>query len=263
MAQELAQYQFQLDQVDEALLKTPDNEELTKLREDLTQLITLYSSLVQQEQAATASVPAPGQGSKKKKVERKFEIGQTVSAKYAANGKFYEGVIEALPEGTPDGTYSIIFKGYTTKESVERGDVRELAPAAPAPVAASTAVFDPPTVGVDKRRQAAVGAPVTAATIAASDPSATKKKKKHKPKDAGPTKREKEQVEKQNAWLSFAKGGDKKRKASSSSSKLPAMKKPSMFATPDDPTAKVGVIKKSMTMTQFHERGKHIFQHDA
>ncbi|TPX55805.1 hypothetical protein PhCBS80983_g05016 [Powellomyces hirtus] len=246
MAQELAQYQFQLDQVDEALSKDPGNEELEKLRGDLTELITLYSSLVQEQEATAAATET-----KKKRsapdAGRKWEVGQTVSAKYSGNGRFYEGVIEALPEGTPDGMYHIVFAGYTTKESVKPGDVREISAAPVQPSA-------------NKKR--AIEAPVTAATIAATNPDANKKKKKFKPKDGAPSKRDKEQIQKQQAWLSFATGGDKKRKSSASAVK-PPMKKPSMFATPDDPMAKVGVIGSGKPMTQFQQRGKHIFQPDA
>lgn len=44
-AEELASYQFQLEQVEDALSKDPDSQELKKLQSDLKDLISLYSQL--------------------------------------------------------------------------------------------------------------------------------------------------------------------------------------------------------------------------
>ncbi|KAJ3267501.1 hypothetical protein HK104_005818, partial [Borealophlyctis nickersoniae] len=80
------------------------------------------------------------------------------------------------------------------------------------------------------------------------------KKKKKNFNKTGSSKKESEQAEKQKAWLSFATGkGSKKAPA-------PLLKKSSIFSTPDDPNAKVGVVGSGKPMTQFHQRGKHIFQ---
>ncbi|KAJ3175956.1 hypothetical protein HDU87_005620 [Geranomyces variabilis] len=250
MAQELAQYQFQLDQVDEALAKDPENDVLAKLRGDLTELITLYTSVVQDQQVAAAAASSKKKQSAASAPEpKKWKVGDTVSAKYGPNGKFYEGVVAALPEQTPEGRYSIVFAGYSTPESVDPADVRD--PSAQ-PTNTSSAA------GHNKKRP--IEAPVTAATMAAGGNPDGKKKKKFKPKEAGgPSKRDKEHVQKQEAWLSFAAGsGSKKRKTAGVTAK-PLLKKPSMFATPEDPTARVGVIGSGKPMTQFQQRGKHVF----
>lgn len=55
--EELASYQFQLGQVNEALEKDPENEELLKLSGDLKELITLYQTLVAQEEPKVAPNP--------------------------------------------------------------------------------------------------------------------------------------------------------------------------------------------------------------
>ncbi|KAJ3049806.1 hypothetical protein HK097_009208, partial [Rhizophlyctis rosea] len=75
-----------------------------------------------------------------------------------------------------------------------------------------------------------------------------------------------EQVQKQQAWLAFATGkstGKTKTKAAASPATpapLLAKKKASIFATPDDPNAKVGVVGSGKPMTQFVQRGKHVYR---
>ncbi|CAG8473457.1 7513_t:CDS:1, partial [Cetraspora pellucida] len=48
-ADELAQYQYQLDQVNLALKNDPENLELLKLKTDLTELISLTTTIIDQE----------------------------------------------------------------------------------------------------------------------------------------------------------------------------------------------------------------------
>ncbi|KAJ3146999.1 hypothetical protein HDU86_008145 [Geranomyces michiganensis] len=250
MAQELAQYQFQLDQVDEALVKDPDNEVLAKLRADLTELITLYTGVVQEQQVAAAAASSKKKQSAAAAPEpKKWKVGDTVSAKYGPNGKFYEAVVAALPEQTPEGRYSVVFAGYSSPESVDAADIRDL----------SAQPTNAPSAGAQNKKRP-IEAPVTAATMAAGGNTDGKKKKKFKPKEAGASsKRDKEHVQKQEAWLSFAAGaGTKKRKTAGVATK-PVLKKASMFATPEDPTARVGVIGSGKPMTQFQQRGKHVF----
>ena len=50
---DLATYQFQLGQVQEALDKDPENSDLLKLKSDLLELVNLYTGLVSQETAKT------------------------------------------------------------------------------------------------------------------------------------------------------------------------------------------------------------------
>jgi len=47
---DLATYQFQLGQVEEALVKDPENVDLLKLQSDLLELVNLYTTLVSQEE---------------------------------------------------------------------------------------------------------------------------------------------------------------------------------------------------------------------
>jgi len=79
------------------------------------------------------------------------------------------------------------------------------------------------------------------------------KKRKENPA----AKRESEQLAKQSAWLSFTKGAEGHKKKSKI---IAPMKKTSMFATPDDPNAKVGVVGSGRGMTEFQKRGKHLYE---
>jgi survival-of-motor-neuron-related-splicing factor 30 len=73
--------------------------------------------------------------------------------------------------------------------------------------------------------------------------------------------------QRQNSWQKFASGGggsssstSSKAKATSSLKVAPPLKKTSMFSTPDDPNAKVGVVGSGKGMTQFQQRGKHVYE---
>ncbi|KAI9101138.1 hypothetical protein DFS34DRAFT_613289 [Phlyctochytrium arcticum] len=251
MAHELAQYQFQLEQVDEAIAKDPENQELHKLRESITELITLYSDLAKQQASSSnseskkkskfAEAKAGGGSNRKSETSaqstvRLFPVGATVLAKHPGDGNFYEAVVNILPGDPEEGLYTVTFKEYSITEAVPPTDVRPFS------------------------SQKRTSAPVTAATLAATNPDINKKKKKFRPKEGHVSKRDKEQTEKQAAWLSFAGGDSKKRKASGGLSTVkPPLKKSSIFATPDDPMAKVGVIGSGKPMTQFQQRGKHVF----
>ncbi|KAI8929145.1 hypothetical protein BC831DRAFT_444869, partial [Entophlyctis helioformis] len=112
--------------------------------------------------------------------------------------------------------------------------------------------------------------------------------KKRKAKRDGLSKGDREQLDKQQAWLKFATAGVKKKggpspsSSSSSSAASPAATAPSgvlasaigakvsgalvmplqrksMFSTPDDPNARVGVIGSGRPMTAFSGRGRHVF----
>lgn len=53
---DLATYQFQLGQVQEALSKDPENADLLKLQSDLLELVNLYTTLVSQEETVVKPV---------------------------------------------------------------------------------------------------------------------------------------------------------------------------------------------------------------
>ncbi|ORX91290.1 hypothetical protein K493DRAFT_317366 [Basidiobolus meristosporus CBS 931.73] len=238
-AEELASYQYQLDQVNTALQADPENAELNKLKQDLGDLITLTESFLQQ-QAQASQAPAsqtkaakkPGSSEKPatnptpkpQKVsafsiplsDHQWTIGDTCQAKWSADKQYYEAVIVAIGG---DGSYSVTFKGYGNTEVVSGNDIKPL------------------NNKSQKKRDQGM-------EVFPEDPSSKKKKKT-------PSKTSETAV-KQQAWLKFA--NNKKGKKSS------AINKKSIFATPSEPEGKVGVVGSGKGMTDFQQRGKHMFE---
>ena len=70
---------------------------------------------------------------------------------------------------------------------------------------------------------------------------------------------------KQNAWKQFAQGAAAQQSASLTKKKSGSkpsvlhFNRKSMFSTPDDPNARVGVIGSGKPMTRFQNRSKHLF----
>ncbi|KAK9765986.1 hypothetical protein K7432_005247 [Basidiobolus ranarum] len=234
-AEELASYQYQLDQVNTALEADPENAELNKLKQDLNDLISLTESFLQQQEQvpppqtkpvkkpsappkATTSLPPKVQKISAFEIpasDHRWTIGDTCQAKWSSDKQFYEAVIVAI---SGDGTYSVTFKGYGNTEVVSAEELK--------PISNKT----------QKKREQTSEAVV-------DDP--TKKKKKTTSKTS-------ETAVKQQAWLKFA--NNKKGKNST------AINKKSIFATPTEPEGKVGVVGSGKGMTDFKQRGKHIYE---
>ncbi|KAI8803232.1 hypothetical protein BJ742DRAFT_683344 [Cladochytrium replicatum] len=238
---ELAGYQFTLTQVDEQLAKNPDDAEIIALRENITTLIAMLTEQVRQESDLKTQQQRQQQIQRKKKEQALnqqapkspprpawYSEGAHVLAKYATDGQFYPATVLTVPEDPETEPYTITYKGYGNTESLFAPDIKPDPdapdPSAPADPKSSQSVFE---------------------------------NKKFKPKNKGPSKKELEQMEKQNSWKQFALGGSKK-----NSSAAPLAKHKSIFSTPDDPNAKVGVVGSGKPMTQFVQRGKHIFTQD-
>ncbi|KAJ3107927.1 hypothetical protein HDU96_007742 [Phlyctochytrium bullatum] len=294
-ASELSQYQFQLEQVEEALQKDPENKELQKLQSDLKDLI----SLLEQEAGLQAAQSQKHSGDKRKNhsqpkersqpppkenaneeadrarrersagsgagesenlsdLERDLEElgdgseyqakwikGQTVLAKYK-DGKFYEATVENVP-APGNGFYVVVFKGYTSKERVHIANVRDFDPtqaAKPNPAV---------TGGVNQKKRPT---PKTFAQAFGNGMDRRSKKKQRLLEHQETMKAlESEHLHKQKAWQSFASGGKKVTLKTAA-----PLKKQSMFSTPEDPNARVGVIGSGKPMTQFQNRGKHIYE---
>ncbi|KAI9193338.1 uncharacterized protein BJ171DRAFT_430370 [Polychytrium aggregatum] len=255
--EELQSYKYQLSQVDEALEKDPENAELLKLKSDLGELITLYTSLTQSASPPRAAAQTPAAASSRDNPKpssaskKSLAKGQQVQAKWSGDGKFYEATIVDVP---PNGEeVAVVFSGYNTRESVKLTDIRD---ASAAPAARVNIVPSPPSDPSSDERKRELEREAREKE--------KRKQKKLKLMDFI-EKKSAEQSEKQNNWLSFAtKGGD-----SASKKKKPVQvtsvmrKKGSMFATSDDPYAKVGVIGSGKPMTHFQQRGKHIFDANA
>ncbi|KAL2915791.1 hypothetical protein HK105_204738 [Polyrhizophydium stewartii] len=281
---ELESYQYQLQQVEEALRRDGHNPELAKLRDDLKQVIALFSHVPSWVQRSKAAAAASSAAAAQADAEHHrpldaaplvWQTGDTVLAKYS-DGQFYEATVVG-PSALGPGLVDVVYTGFDQIEQVAEEDIRP--PAVPTDAAAAGAGAGAAAAAADvavPTAAAAAGASSYghghAANGAAAAGGADKNKafKKKKPRKEGPSKAEQEQLERQNAWLKFAGGagagsgaGVKKKAAP----KLPwqsglPVKRKSMFSTPDDPNARVGVIGSGRPMTEFHRGGRHVFARD-
>ncbi|KAI9229880.1 MAG: hypothetical protein DHS80DRAFT_13241 [Piptocephalis tieghemiana] len=269
-ASELETYQYQLSQVEEVLSLDPGNEDMIRLKKDLTDLIDLKpqdslsssGTTTKQRSSPSPATSIPSQpnlspqsrgitpeGPKKsyrgsaipgaeERATRLWKAGDRVVAKWKADGCWYPARVMSVGGSDASRIYSVQFQGYSTTEIVPQADTR---------------VWE--KSGRPSRSTSLSSSPVTT-----TDPRGEVKRKKTGNKRFGET------VSKQKAWLAFASGGKgggiKSSKPSSASSKL-GSKKPnilnrtSMFAS--NPDGKVGVVGSGKPMTQFVERGKHRF----
>ncbi|KAJ3090511.1 hypothetical protein HK100_007415 [Physocladia obscura] len=286
-------YQFQLAQVEEALSRDANNVDLQRLKADLKELIALMSQTQQQQQQQQQQQHRPKQQNNQQQLYqretqreslrnddhlhnrsplnqlsvslaspaaaavdsmRRWVKGQTVLAKYAKDSKMYEAIVEAVPTANAD-FYQVIFKGYTSKEKVSVEDVRDFDPTQVAkPIAAVS--------GGAKNKRTTTPKAVAAAFSNGTD-RASKRKRNNLEYHEAIKAKESEQNSKQNTWLSFASGGSsgggvQKKKIAALKTTAP-LKKTSIFSTPDDPTAKVGVVGSGKGMTHFQQRGKHVY----
>ncbi|KAL1922095.1 uncharacterized protein VTP21DRAFT_10737 [Calcarisporiella thermophila] len=230
--EDLANYKYQLDQVELALAKDPNNQDFLKLKADLTDLINLTQQILQpaptseKKKPSTSASASPvsssltnGNAPSSTTSKDKFQSGDEVMARWSGDNQFYPATVVASQS---DG-YVVTFKGYGTTEKVLTKDVEP--------------------VEVRKKR-----APVFELPPGAK----TKKAKTSTGKEAGKKKTTGgEEKEKQKAWQQFTQKAAKK--------KASALGKKSIFATPDNPHAKVGVTGSGKPMTSYQQRGKHIF----
>ncbi|KAF9929120.1 hypothetical protein FBU30_001849 [Linnemannia zychae] len=292
---ELASLKEQVADLETALLSDPNNEDLLTLKTELLELISLTETVLQQEQqlaepasseskspqvsiptlTSTATKASPGALSSassspyraatetlsggstpvtQKSVPssgganqpiyqppaptRHWVVGDRVRALYTEDGKYYEATILGVGAGANGQVYSVQYVGYTDTPPATLG-ADQIKP-----------IYDHkkhhPHAGADEGDIKAGQKRGSDGSTSAGPGSGIKKKKK----DTGPS----EQVQKQMAWQNFAKGGSKKGKSSGG-----GLLKKSIFATPDNPEGKVGVVGSGKGMTQFQQRGKHLF----
>ncbi|KAG0220795.1 hypothetical protein B0O80DRAFT_425128 [Mortierella sp. GBAus27b] len=288
---ELDSYREQVATIESALQADPNNTELQNLKTELLDLISLTESLQQQEEelaaaaatssatssaaatptpstptptpAVAASTPPPTNNSSSSldpakqpiyQPVRQWAVGDKCRALYPDDGRYYEATI--LNIGGGGQVFSVQYKGYESSAPGVLGPQDLKLPHAPkhakhtdagvgaaagvAGAAAGVAGAATEESGKKKRSADDVGPGAGAGAAPGM------KKKKH----SGPS----EQVQKQQAWQNFAKGaGSKKTKGAT-----PIMKK-SIFASPDSLDGKVGVVGSGKGMTQFQQRGKHVY----
>ncbi|EXX78830.1 hypothetical protein RhiirA5_463261 [Rhizophagus irregularis] len=238
-AEELAQYQYQLDQVNLALKSEPENSELLKLKTDLTELINLTNTIIDQEvtlspskrsassiSPRTNSTPTTPTSFSIPTFTKPLQVGDSCLARWSGDGQFYQAQITAIGGG--DQVFSVVFKGYNNVELVDVQDIKPL----------------------EKNKKKGLN---------------DKKDKDKKKKSGEGQKKINEQNLKQKSWLAFASGSAMAPGRKTTKTKRlvqPPINKKSIFATPENPEGKVGVVGSGKPMTQFQQRGKHIFDRD-
>ncbi|CEH17337.1 Splicing factor SPF30 [Ceraceosorus bombacis] len=280
-ATELQSYEFQLSQVNDALSADPNNAELKTLHEELTNLITLTRELVSQQtaeaQAAKAASSSPHAGSSKlpstsaksrdesprgessnlrstatEKEVRKYAAGEECMAKYQADGRWYPARITSVGGSAANPVYSIVFKGYNTTEMVTSASLKPLArPSGPgAGTGSSDAASNTPVTkaGIVKRG---------ASTLTPEEEAERERKRKRNEKKTERSQgKDQAALEKQSTWQKFAKKGAKKGYSIAGTSGK------SMFRTPEDPLARVGVVGAGKGMTPGESRKRHVYEED-
>lgn len=252
----------------------PERQDLLDLKAELENLISLTKELVaQQQKQAASSSSAKGKGrehassqqqqtagpsaaafgqatasssaaagggqgtesapsiSKPAKETYKFSAGDECLARYHADGKWYPARIASIGGSSLNPVYSVVFKGYNTPEQVNASEIR---PTKEQLEALARKRAGPELTPEEEARQAA------------------KKRKQEKKVEKMHTKSA-EAKEKQQAWQKFATKGAKKGYA------IAGATGKSMFRTPDDPLAKVGVVGAGRGMTSTTQRSKHIY----
>src|SRR5438128_98369 len=139
-AEELAQYQYQLDKVDLALQSDPQNIELLKLKKDLNELINLTSDLIDAEptspKKSTSNTTSPKSHSLSSPTTptsasslipvftRPIQVGDICLARWSGDGQFYPATVTAIGGG--DQVFSVVFKGYNNVEIVNVQDIKPM-----------------------------------------------------------------------------------------------------------------------------------------
>jgi len=171
---------------------------------------------------------------------RQWAVGDKCRALYAADGRYYEATI--LSVGGGGQVYSVQYKGYESSAPGVVGPQDLKAPLDPKKYQKTNAAAGATNEGEKKKRSAeeSVGGAGAGGAGGAGGGGGGGGGGAKKKKSTGPS----EQVQKQQAWQNFSKGGKKTKGAA------PILKK-SIFASPDNPEGKG---KKKRIITE-RERG--------
>jgi len=105
----LETYLLQLQQVDAALISDPANDELIKLKSDLSEVIDLTKDLLAQQEPSSMEADVEEGGSS----SDSWVVGGKCMAPWSQDGQYYEAVIEEIH---PDGKVSVGFTQYSQGE---------------------------------------------------------------------------------------------------------------------------------------------------
>jgi len=237
---ELETYQVQLSQVELALVSDPSNAELTSLRSELKELISLTETALDQAEAASASAVASSSKSKSQSHDKTtavsvtFTAGEEALAKYSGDGKWYPARITSIGGAEDRRVYSVVFKGYNSTELVAAADVK--------PLPASYNASDAAGPSTKKRK-----------LTEEEEKEAARKKVKNEKRVEVRAQKAAEQNGKQAAWQKFAKKGEKKGVV------IAGLQGKSIFQSPDNAHGRVGVTGSGKGMSDGVQRIKHKF----
>ncbi|PLW11247.1 hypothetical protein PCANC_20312 [Puccinia coronata f. sp. avenae] len=257
-AKELETYEYQLSQVNIVLEKDPTNAECLSLKGELVNLITLTKDFLAQTGSSKQTNPSgdnkessldpsnnhstknsrsgsriPNEQDKLAKSQgastqtdalKSLNAGDLCMAKYAGDGKYYPAKITTVGGSSETRIYTVVFKGYDTTELVSASEIRPLT--------------DHKKRNLDTTEQ---------------ESDKDRKRKKNEKKTENKAAKAAEQLEKQKSWQSFAKKSVKK------GVHIPGIVGDSMFASPDNPFGKVGVVGSGKGMTQYGSKQRHKF----
>lgn len=264
-AKELETYEYQLSQVNLVLEKDPSNAECLSLKGELVNLITLTKDFLaqtgsskqtnssgdQKESTLDSSATNPShhknfnihrnrsktpheQDPKPSKPQaasnqldslKSLNPGDLCLAKYSGDGKYYPAKITTIGGSSETRIFTVVFKGYDTTELVTASEIKPLP---------------------DNKKR-------TLETTAEHESDKDRKRKKNEKKTENKAAKAAEQLEKQKSWQSFAKKSVKK------GVHIPGIVGDSMFASPDNPFGKVGVVGSGKGMTQYGSKQRHKF----
>jgi len=234
---DLETYQVQLSQVELALSADPSNIGLSSLHSELTELIELTQTALNQAETTSSSKGDVSRKAATAIPTQTWAAGDECLAKYSGDGSWYPARITSLGGSIDNRVYSIVFKGYNTTELVKAGEIKLL------PVNShSNYGSAAPSISSNKRKLSKL-----------EEEEKEKKKKKNEKKVEAKAAKAKEQTLKQATWQKFAKKSEKK------GVHIAGVAGTSIFKTPDNPLGRVGVTGSGKGMTEVASRSKHKF----
>ena len=220
MSEEIAELQYQLEQIQCALELDAQNDELLGLQKELQDL--LDSTKAKHAPQAAEVIKA--------EIAEAYKVGDTVLAKWiTGDHQFYPAKITSITGAANKPVYVVKFLDYAETATVQPHQLKP----------------------VTESKKRAIEIARTRKPVIKADPAVIP------PPDAPPKKKIKtnnELAKAQSKWSDFAKSGPKTKGIG----KRKAIGESSMFRTSDD--GKVGVIGSGKGMTkESRTRGKHVF----
>lgn len=254
-AAEIAEYEYQLEQISGALDADPENDELLTLKNELQDLIRLTRSQLPVVSESPAVVPAAAFEKKRRldTVEAR-KVGDQVLAKWiTGDHQFYAARITSITGNQADPIYTVKFLEYSEVQTLHAHQLRSLNDHKKRMADGSwkKSLAPPTATGAPPPPSQPGLLPHPPPPPPLSDGSLPAAKKKSTLKE--------DLSQNANSWNSFAKSGPKTK---NKVGKKRAIGESSMFRT--DENGRVGVIGSGRTMTSDPgKRGRHVFQPDT